>query len=341
MPKNLEREAEVLAAIRALLQQGGPPRSANYAMASVAAETSLLSLSNLDEWERKLRAELWLTEQRAPSPGWQFWRRSEPLSIIPWLHVCSADGFKRELALRSLVGPAPNSFFLTLALRRLNDWVPEVRAAAREHIPRVAERSASAQVVDALWHTFVHWSSWGRVSDAERDVIAGLTANGAVALELKSRILDATAGPASYVLAQAARTPALDPWLTELASDAVQPSVRAKAYRSVFEGRVVWTVGKRWVWTQVQWCKGRFELLLDERPLPKNFRSLALLRKAAIDRSPLVRRVAADFVPHEPELNPPDALALASLLASDPNGSVAERGRYALSLVKQRLQTVT
>lgn len=341
MPKTLSREAEVLSAIRELVQRGASSASADDAMASAVAETSLLSLSNLDEWERKLRAELRLAEQRGPSPGWQFWRRSEPPSISPWLDICNGDGFKREIALRSLVGPAPNSFFLTLAIRRLNDWVREVRAAARKRIPHIAESSAPAQLADALWHTFVHWNSWGRVSDAERDVVTRLTADGPVALELKSRILEASAGPASHVLAQVARTSALDSWLTELASDAVQPSVRAKAYRFLFEGRVVWTVGKRWVWTQVQWCKGRYELLLDERHLPQSTQSSVLLRRAAVDRSPLVRRIAADFLPHHLDLNPTDALTLASRLASDSNSSVAERGRYALSNIEQRLQATT
>lgn len=339
MPKKLQllqRESEVLGAIRKLLQAGASSDSATDAMASVVAETSLLSLSNLDDWERKLRAELWLTEQSPTSPSWKFWRRSEPLSISPWLNLCSADGFRRERALRSVVSGAPNSFFLTLALKRLNDWVPEVRAAAREHVPQIVERSTPAHVVDALWYTFAHWNSWGRTGEADREVIAQLTANGGVALELKSRILAASAGPASHILVQAARNSTLDPSLVELAVGAVQPSVRARAYRSIFEGRVVWTVGKRWVWTQVQWCKGRFEPLLAERTLPKSLRSSELLRKAASDRSPVVRRVAAEFVPNDPELNLTDALVLASRLASDSNESVAERGRYALSVIERR-----
>jgi hypothetical protein len=331
MPNQLQRESEVLGAIRDLLEAGATGGKVADAMASVVAETSSLTMANLDEWERKIRTELWQAERTAPSPGWKFWNRAE--RFASWLDLCSGDGFRRERILRSVSHGAPNGFFFALALRRLNDWVPEVRAAARERLPYLSQCTAPEHVVDAIWYTLTHWDSWGRMQEADRQLLLELTSLGEVAPALKARILNASAGPASHVLAQTGRGPALDAWLVELARAAAQPSVRAKAYRCLFEERVVWTVGRRWLWTQIQWCKGRFELVLAERTLPRHDDILELLRAALNDRSPRVRRVAAEFVIKRLDLIGADARPIALRLASDTNATVAERGRHALTLL--------
>jgi transposase len=331
MPSQTQQESTVLGAVRALLDATASGNRFADAMASVVAETSSLPLARLDEWERKVRAELWLAARRSPSPSWKFW--SSPDRFASWLDLCSGDGFRRERILRSLSDGAPNSFFLVLALRRLNDWVPEVRAAARERLPLLSERSNPEHVVDALWYTFAHWSSWGRLEEVDRQLLVELTSNGQVAPLLKSRIHQASAGPAAYVLTQAGRGPGLDAWLAELARTAVQPSVRAMAYRSLFDERMVWTVGRRWIWTEVQWCKGRFEPVVAERILPRTEGLRQLLGLAMGDRSAQVRRVAAEFVFKHLDLLGPEAHPIALRLASDSNATVAERGRFALKLL--------
>jgi hypothetical protein len=332
MPIQLQREPEVIGAVRALLEAGASGRSVAEAMAAVVAATSSLPLANLDEWERKLRTELWHADGRPPFPGWKLPNRPE--RFASWLDLCSGDGFRRERILRSLSDRAPNAFFLALALRRLNDWVPEVRSAARDRLPHLSARSAPEHVVDALWYTFAYWSSWGRAGDADQQVLIGLMSIGNVAAALKLRIRQATAGPASHVLSQAGRGSTLDESLPELAGTAIQPSVRAKAYRSLFEERVVWTVGRRWVWTQLQWCKGRFEPVLAERQLPKTEHISELLKAALNDRSPRVRRVAAEFLISHPDLFDSDARGIAVRLAADSNATVAERGRYLLKILE-------
>lgn len=237
------------------------------------------------------------------------------------------------MSVRSLTERAPNGFFFALALRRLNDWVPQARAAAREHLHQLAARSAPEHVVDALWHTLAHWSSWGRMEDVDRTVVVALLSIRDVALGLKSRIMQATAGPATHVLSQAGRAPALDEWLAELATSGIQPSVRAKAYRCLLEGRVVWVIGRKWRWTDVKWCKGRFEPVLGERATIERVRPLDFVRAASADTSPLVRRVAADFLVSQPASIGADAPVLAKQLASDPCAYVAERGRFALGML--------
>lgn len=323
----MEHDSAVVEAIRRHLAAGSSSRTA--AMVDVVAETSSLALTNLDRWERTIRAELWLAERHPTLSHWKVWSRAAHQDS--WLHLCSGDGYRRERALLGLSEGVPNSFSFSLVLRRLNDWVPQVRAAARERLKAIAERSDPTHIADALWCTFPHWSSWGRMEPVDRAAILGLTSFEQVAHILKLRILSAAAGPAAQVLSQAGRAPALDEWLVEFAEAAVEPSVRARAYQFLLEGRVLWVAGRRWVWTEIQWCKGRDEPILEERRLPQSNNVLNLLHAAVADRSPLVRRVAADFVVQRRDSLGVDALDLARRLSADSSSYVALRGRFALT----------
>lgn len=212
-----------------------------------------------------------------------------------------------------------------------------MRAAARERLPLIASRSHPQHIVDAIWHTLPHSISWSRLEDRDRLVLSDLVSIEGVSTVLKDRIISAAAGPATSVLTQAGRSPALDKWLGDIARSAIQPSVRAKAYRSLLEGRVVWIAGRKWEWTDVKWCRGRFEPVLGERRIPDEPSLVAVLRAASVDRSAAVRRVAGDSLILRRESLGDESVTLAQLLATDPAPSVAERGRFALTQLGQRL----
>lgn len=298
-------------------------------MASLAAETSQLSLNSLDLWERRLRIELWDFKQRNAARRWAIWKK--PTAPVSWLDLCNGDGFKREEALCSLAHGAPNGFFFALALRRLNDWVPQVRTAARMHLPRMAERSDPEHVAEALWHALPHWMSWGRMTDADRQVLTDLVCMKSITLIFKARIQQATTGPVAQILAQAGRTPVFDDWLGDFSSTAIQPAVRAKAFRFLLGGRVTWFVGRKWVWTDIRWCEGRLEPVLGERPLQHPEPFPTILSRAIADRSSLVRRVAAEYLVRRLDSIGEAAVGMAEYLASDTCKNVAERGRFCLA----------
>ncbi|WP_131278819.1 hypothetical protein [Hylemonella gracilis] len=300
-------------------------------MASLAAETSQLSLNSLDLWERRLRIELWDFKQRTAARRWTIWKK--PTAPASWLDLCNGDGFKREDAMRSLADGAPNGFFFALALRRLNDWVPQVRTAARMHLPRMAERSDPEHVAEALWHALPHWMSWGRMKDADRQVLSDLVGMKSIALIFKARIQQATTGPVAQILAQAGRTQVFDEWLGEFSSTAIQPAVRAKAFRFLLDGRMTWLVGRKWVWTDVRWCEGRLEPVLGERPLQHPEPFLTTLKRAIADRSSLVRRVAAEYLIRRLDSIGDEAQSIAMQLASDSCHYIAERCRFALASI--------
>jgi hypothetical protein len=324
-------ENEILVAVRQFLQSGLSGNDNPAAFGVLVALTSSLPLNNLDEWEKKIRAEFCGIESVVASSSDQWKFRRSPQGFTSLLDLCSADGYRRERILRTPAGNLPNGFFFALAVRRLNDWVPEVRAAARENLPRLAGCSNPEHIVDGLWSTLPHSNTWGRMGDAERQVLAEIISSEQVALALKLRIMRATAGPAPIILAQAGRSTALDQWLEEIARNAIQPAVRAKAYRSLLEGRMVWVTGRKWTWADLKWCKGQYDPVIGERPLSVSVPLLENLRLALSDSSPLVRRVGAELlIKHMASLGN-EAIRLAREVASDRHSAIAERGRFVLA----------
>lgn len=330
----LDDHPALAAAIRGLLSSGITPGAAADWAARVASETRSIPVSGMDAWERAIRVDMQVAEYATATAvaAWKVWAR--PRRFTSWLDLCSHDGRRREAALRVTVGGAPNAFLLALALRRLNDWVPEVRRAARETLPDMASNSAPDDVAHVLWNLFAHWSTWGRMEPADRDAVVAMAAIEPVSQALRSKIMGATAGPAAFVLSQCARSNAFDGWLKEFAQGALQPAVRVRALRWLFFGRVTWVVGHQWRWTDLAYCKGKLEPVFESRDLAAKEPFRVTHGVAMADRSTLVRRVAAEFLIRELPALGDDALALAQRTAGDPSPSVAALGAFALKQLK-------
>lgn len=311
-------------------------------MSALIRATSSLPLSNLAYWERSIRDEHSLARCAHADSRARGWRallsfsavktRAEPGRLLTWIDLSSYDGFVRERTLRTLSGSAPNSFFLAMAARRLNDWVPQVRAAAREAVPKLARASDPENVVDALCAMLPAWTSWGRMEDLDKQVIAELTSIDRVAELLTHRLIASAAGPMSSVLSQALRSAFLDENLAQIAAEAIQPAVRARAYRALLVRKAVWVEGRTWQWTDVRYCLGRLNNILGERSLAVRRPPvlMELLDSAATDPSSLVRRVAAEALVREMSNLGSAVLPLARRFASDISPSVAERGVFVL-----------
>lgn len=324
--QNLEQQ--VVLAIKDFVNSINSVHKVVADMSSIVEATSQLPLSNLDYWEKLIRWEFSSSLEASTQPKWKFWSK-QPM-LLTWIDLISWDGYKREKTLRTITGAAPNSFFFALAVRRLNDWVPQVREAARDKLPLIVQASDPVHVADALCVILPHWNSWGRMDDVDKQVLLKIISNKEVAEALKFKIISTTSGPMTSIFAQIGRTSALDEHLCEIAKNAIQPSVRAKAYRSQFEGKMVWLEGRKWAWTDIKYCKGRLKPILSERNLTVVSSFLKTLRMASIDRSPVVRRVAAEMLIRELETLGDESLRLANLFSSDESPSVAERGDFAL-----------
>lgn len=132
------------------------------------------------------------------------------------------------------------------------------------------------------------------------------------------------------------RTSILDGNIEKIASLAVQPSVRAKAYRSLFEGRIVWMEGRKWEWTDKRYCKGRLKPVIAERKFDTEIELLDLLKKASDDHLSIVRRVAAKVLIRELDSLGDLAKDLAEKFALDKSRPVSVRGNFALKNWRRR-----
>lgn len=329
-----EMDAHILSAVGEFVASLNSRSGVVADMTGLVEATSRLPLSNLEYWERLIRSGLYHASLHSKPAKWRFW--DKPTPFLTWIDLCSGDGFKRERTLRILSGCAPNRFFFAMAVRRLNDWVPQVRSAAREQLPSIAVASNPEDVVDVLCAVLPHWNSWGRFEDDGKQTLLTIASIDAVAYVLKSRLISTAAGPLASVLAQLGQSSVLDAYLPQIASSAIQPSVRAKAYKSLLDGRATWVTGRKWEWTDIRYCKGHFMPMFGERPLTKKGLLEETLRAASSDRSAFVRRIAGDVLIRELESLGAAGSELATVLGSDGNPSVAERGRFALKKLSQR-----
>lgn len=321
-------EEQIISALKAF---AGSINSGGKVVADISPlveVTSRLLLSNLDYWERLIRSEFSSPLKSSIQPKWKIWSR--PSQILTWLDLVSWDGYKREKTLRTITGAAPNSFFFALALRRLNDWVPQVREAARERLSLIVEASNPVHIVDALCVTLSYWDSWGRIGKLEKQALLDILSSKEIGNSLKSKLISSTDGPMASLFSQVGRTPVLDEYVGEIAESAIQPSVRAKAYRSQFEGKMVWIEGRKWEWTDIRYCEGRLNPVVSERKLTITTPFLEVMRKASVDRSSIVRRIAAEFLIREFNILGEESVKLAKLFASDKSLAVSERGKFAL-----------
>lgn len=308
---------------------------AREAIFSFYQATAPLPLSNLAYWERVVRDEFSL--QPSPSHFSHKVKWAKPGRFLTWVDLASWDGYVRERALRVLPSHAPNAFLFALAARRLNDWVPQVRQAARERMLAFAEDTDPEHVADALCAMLPMWTAWGRADQAEKQVMAQLAAHPPVTASLKQRIITATAGPMSAILCQVMRAAVLDEALVQIAGEAVQPAVRATAYRALLAGKATWLEGRQWQWTDVRYCQGRFEPVVGERLLGTTPPLGHTLELASTDRSFIVRRVAAEALIKEMgNLGRDIALPMARRFAADGAKPVAERGAFALQRLEAR-----
>lgn len=249
---------------------------------------------------------------------------------LAWLYLSHSNGHVREKAIQRLSMVAPNSLLLTALIRRVNDWVPQVQAAARQVLPSVFAASKPDDVVDVLFAILPHWNSWQRIAPENLQVVLDLMGQPRLLESYKANLIAAESGGLNRVFAQLGRSPVLDSHLADIAQYAIQPAIRNKAYQSMLSGEVSWVEGRQWQWTDLRYCKGRAQPITASRPLSFEYQLLDTLNAAAADRSVMVRRLAAQSLINRLDVLGQDAFTLAERLSRDAAPSVAERGEFVL-----------
>ncbi len=316
-----ERERLIRDAIHHLVNSLRGQTSVYADMAPLTEATSSLPLSGMKDWEYWIRAEFDNALSRYQISETRF---------MTWLDLISWNGYRREKTLRTLSGGAANAFFFSFVLHRLNDWVEAVRGAACEALPRLAAETDSEIVAEAASVMLCHWNSWGRIGERERKVLLDIISQPRFAEPLRQMLLSSPSGPMPTLFGQLGRSGILDQRLVEIARTAAQPTVRARAFRSLFEGRMYWLEGRELRWKDKRYCIGEVVAITGERPVSVDLCFSEMMALAATDPSVKVRRIAAEFLIKHCQEPGFAAAAYARQFAADTDGPVAERGEFAL-----------
>jgi len=245
-----------------------------------------------------------------------------------WLFLFHSDGYVREAALQSLNTSPRSPFWFAALAWRLNDWVEPVREAARLCVERIAAGVPAAAAADAaayLLQRRLVWGRWRNEAEALDLVFARDDVLAALAVQLQQR----PTGPLRVCLGDALRYPGIDQHLPQLASAATQPAVRAAAYRCLISGRAIWPVGFEWTWIDKVYGLRRRTPVLHARTIQRDRPPADFVKKGIRDKSPFVRKVAADAMIAARSEIPDEALLIAHL-AKDQNPLVRSRADFLL-----------
>ena len=200
-------------------------------------------------------------------------RRLNSTRSGPFVLMCSVIGYERQRAIEA-ARDVNGAFCLGLLIIRLNDWVAQVRVAARYVLEQRLETCEHSLLLGCT--TLVYSSAhWGRIREADREWLKACfdqrIGSGALAAELIARRDGSAAKLARWLL----RTPDLDRHLPEIAAQARHPSVRLAASKAIIAGAVDWRDGQRRM-----------------RPLTAPVDRHQTITMALVDRSPAVRQAA-------------------------------------------------
>lgn len=306
-----------------------PPKGADPSelRTHMERESASLPLTSLTHEDKEMRFFL-VSASLANRPWWS------PGLTAPWpesfLDLAHPDGRRREAVLRLVDVRIEHPYAWGLALVRLNDWVPAVRAAACECLPGRARATSPEVLVQVLEAALRVSSQWHRMGEREQAVIHDLVALPGVAHSIFQSAKCATVGPAAVVVRQASRSPALDPFWPDLARHAIQPVVRAFASRTRLHHRASWVVGWESAPDPRSNARLRMRPVFAERPLAGEPAFLEALIDAANDRHRMVRQVAAEALAQATHRLSQDEWRVAQRLAADAHRSVSVPAQFVL-----------
>ncbi|WP_292063211.1 hypothetical protein [Brevundimonas sp. UBA7664] len=232
------------------------------------------------------------------------------------------DGYIREAALNRLTA-ASSPFVLTAVAYRLNDWVEAVRAAARNCAARVFHTAPVAAVAEAALFLMDRKSFWKR-GESELALLDDAFSRADVVEALAGLILTGRTGLVSRAYSHGLATDLLDHRLIEFATQAASPAVRAIAARTLINGEARRQIGFERRWIDKTYNIGRRAPLFSYRPIQRPQLVEDLIAMVARDRSPAVRRVAAEgLVRFRRDIAGPEPLL--AMLRNDRAPSIRQR----------------
>lgn len=268
------------------------------------------------------------THVSPPSPA--DWRRSHMALLadtprLEFLFLFHPNGHLREAALNKLTD-IPSPFFVSALALRLNDWAFQVRRAARRCVDRTLRETSATVVAEAALYLLEQSREWARGQQDVR-LLDEVFARPDVTEALIGLVLSEQDSRVTRALDIALVTDVLDDRLQTIAREAFSPAVRAIALRTLIDGEARRKVGYERLWVDKTFNLTRRVPRFETRTINRALSIADAIALAAVDRSPVVRRMAAEaLVRHRREL--PNTAALLDLLSNDSSPAVLQRVRF-------------
>lgn len=246
------------------------------------------------------------------------------------LYVFHGSGYARQAALNAWNGPPDSPLFLAAIAGRLNDWVPEVRTAAKRCAERWFPRASPEGVAGAFEHLIERQDVLGRWSRDESQLVEDMLYRKDVLEIVADQLLLRLSGPAQRTLRYALRRPGLDAALPRLAVDAALPDVRAVALKTLIDQRATWISRFEMQWVDKRYGSARRVPVTAERDVGHDIDIQQLLRSFAGDRATLVRKTVASALIDRLDNALSSDFEIARQLAHDKSPAVASKALYFL-----------
>lgn len=244
---------------------------------------------------------------------------------LGWLLIFHGNGYVRQAALETLADAPESEFEFSAIVYRLNDWVKNIRTAAAQYAAMFFPKTRSDIVGQSSFFLLAQAQVLSRWNQDGQTLLEGAIYRPDVLQHLKDQFLSVRSGRVGHTLQQILRRPDFDTQLSELARDAILPSVRAVAMDALLNNRCRWFVGHKKQWVDKVFGISRSVAEFESRPVNVFSDFDSLLRDAASDNSAQVRKIAADAINVNVNNTSKTIDEVARTLQQDKNASVRSR----------------
>jgi hypothetical protein len=249
------------------------------------------------------------------------------LPSLARLYLFHSDGYQREAACNAISSLNGSAFILCALYARANDWVPQVRNAARDALDRLLPTASRSVLMAALPFLLVRITAWERLDD-KTELMSDLMSSPAARAAVFEYLMETQYGPVARVFRIALTETFLDTRLLELGQHATSVEVRCVALETLLFKSAKRRVGYTHLWVDKSFGLKRRIPKFVERAITEDRDAGSLLRSMLSNKSARIRKLAADYlIQRGSDGLEADEIAL---FMRDSNPGVAERIRFYL-----------
>lgn len=252
---------------------------------------------------------------------WSKFKHSSPGEFLKaqpdlfWLLLFHSSGYIRQDAIKQLKRAPATEFEMAAILYRMNDWVDQVRTEAAIYASSYFPKTSAQVIGKSAFFLLPYSHQFRRWSNHERKIFEHTLNRSDVLDILHTELLSQRPGQISWLLRWLLKKPGFDHNLQELAQAAAIPIIRAIALDTLLLGQA------RWYDPNI---KGNALARFMERQIDVSTDFETQLEIAAFDKSPKVRRMAADALLRKHQSTSKNMDRIANHLLSDKDAPVRD-----------------